>query len=69
MTPKGDLVTAPGTLYRNGPRCLLILIDLQRPGAEQRLHRELAAWRGFARSERLLDGYVALVVRPGGAVR
>ena len=54
-------------LYLNDPRCLLTIIDLRHPAAEQRLRRELAAWRGFARAEMLLDGRAVLVMRPGGA--
>ena len=50
-------------------QCLFTLFDLRRPGAERRLRRELAAWRGFARAERLLDGCVVLVILPGGAAR
>jgi hypothetical protein len=48
-------------------RCLLVLFDLRCPGAEQRLRRELAAWRGFAVTEKLHDHHAVLVVRPGGA--
>jgi hypothetical protein len=54
-------------LYLNNPRCLLTFFDLRCPDAEQRLHRELVAWRGFARPERLLDGRVVLVIKPGRA--
>jgi hypothetical protein len=56
-------------LYKEIARCLVFLFDLRRPGALQRLRRELSAWRGRARVEKPDDGYVALVVRPGGATR
>ena len=48
---------------------MVFLFDLQVPGAKHRLRWELAAWRGCAHAEKLDDGCVALVVRPGGAVR
>jgi hypothetical protein len=54
-------------LYLNNPKCLLTIFDLRCPDAEQRLHRELVAWRGFARAERLFDGRVVLVIQPSGA--
>jgi hypothetical protein len=57
------------SLYPDSPRCLLTLFDLRCPDAEQRLCRELVGWRGFARADRLIDGRVVLVVRPGGATR
>jgi hypothetical protein len=48
-------------------RYLITLCDLRRLGAEQRLRRELAAWRGFAHAESSLAGRVVLVIQPGGA--
>jgi hypothetical protein len=56
-------------VYKTKPECLIALIDLQYPGARERLRRELAAWRGFARAEMLTDGRAVLVVYPGGAAR
>jgi hypothetical protein len=56
-------------LYATDPRCLMFLFDLRRPGALQRLRRQLSAWHGCARAEWVADGCVVLVVRPGGAAR
>jgi hypothetical protein len=56
-------------LYLDDLRCLLTLFDLRHRDAEQRLHHELAAWRGCARKEILIDGRAVLVMRPGGAAR
>jgi hypothetical protein len=58
---------APQTLYPTESKCLITLFDLRCPGAKQRLRRELAGWRGFARAERLIGGRVVLVMRPGEA--
>jgi hypothetical protein len=58
---------APQRVYKVVRKCLIVLIDLRRPGAKQRLRRELVAWRGFARAERLFDGRIVLVIQPGGA--
>ena len=58
---------APQTSYPTEPDCLIALFDLRCPGAEQRLRRELAAWRGFARAERLFEDFAVLVILPGGA--
>jgi hypothetical protein len=55
------------SLYRTDPRCLLTLFDIRCADSEQRLRRELAGWRGFAHAEKLLEGYVVLVMQPGGA--
>jgi hypothetical protein len=60
---------APPILYKTEPECLIALFDLRCPGAEQRLRRELAAWRGFAHTEMLTDHRVALIMQPGGAAR
>ena len=54
-------------LYLHNPRCLRTHFDPRCPGTEQRLRRKLAAWRGFARAEMILDGRAALVMWPGGA--
>lgn len=51
------------------PRCLTVLFDLRHPGAEERLRRERAGWRGFAEMEWLGSGHAILVMRPGGALR
>lgn len=61
------MTLAPNQLYKTEPKCLIVLFDLRGPGAEQRMRRELAAWRGFARAEMLTDGRAALVMRPGAA--
>jgi hypothetical protein len=55
--------------YTKTPECLLILFDLQHPGAADRLRREEDAWCGFAHVERLTEGHSALIIRPGGATR
>jgi hypothetical protein len=60
---------APGTLYKTKPECPLTVFDLRRPGAKERLCRELVAWWGFARTEMLTDGRAVLVMRPGGGMR
>lgn len=56
-------------LYRNTPRCLLVLFDVKCREVEQRLYREIAGWGSFARIERLTSDRVVLVVQPGGAMR
>jgi hypothetical protein len=50
-------------------QCLIVLFELRCPEAEQRLRRELAGWGCFTRSEGLIDSFVELVIRPGGAAR
>jgi hypothetical protein len=57
----------PQTAYPTEPECLIVLVDLRGPDAKQRLGRQLDAWRGFARAERLSEDCVVLVIRPGGA--
>lgn len=70
MLKKGLRMTlAPEPLYKTEPECLIVLFDLRCPGVEERLRREMAAWRGRARKEMLADGRAALVMRPGGAAR
>jgi hypothetical protein len=56
------------SLYTTERKCLIALFDLRYPGAEQRLRRELAGWRGLAHVERLVAGSAVLVMRPGGAL-
>jgi hypothetical protein len=59
----------PESLYLNTPKCLVVLFDLRYPGAEERLQREQAAWRGFARAEVLTAGHSGLIIWPGAATR
>ena len=59
---------APQTLYPSDPRCLISLFDLRRLGAEERLRRGVAGWRGSADVEKFYPGWAALVIRPGGAL-
>ena len=68
-TDRSLSMTAPRTLYPTDPECRLTLFDLRCRDAERRLRRELAAWRGRARAEEMIDGRVVLVVRSGGATR
>jgi hypothetical protein len=56
-------------LYAETPECVIVLYDSRYPGAEERLQRELKAWCGSARVERLAEGHSALIIRPGGATR
>jgi hypothetical protein len=56
------------SLYTTEPNFLIAFFDLRYPGAEQRLRRELAGWRGLAHAERLVAGRAVLVMRPGGAL-
>jgi hypothetical protein len=58
----------PIPIAPKGEEYLIILFDLRRPGAEERLRRELASWGGFASAERLARDHIALVVRPGGVL-
>jgi hypothetical protein len=62
-----QVTLAPRPFYIETPKCLITLFDLRCPGAEERLHRERAAWRGFAYVERLTADCGVLIVQPGGA--
>ena len=67
---KEDLVTlAPRPLYPSTLECLIVIFDLEYPGAEDRLRREQDAWCGYASVEALVDGRTALIIRSGGAAR
>lgn len=57
------------SLYPSTSECLIVLFDLECPGAEDRLRREQDAWCGSASVERLVEGRSALIIRPGGAAR
>jgi hypothetical protein len=77
---KGGPATAPEDAERsfsgigatgnstNSEECTLALFVLRCASTKQRLHWELAGWRGFAHAERLVAGRVVLVMRPGGAL-
>jgi hypothetical protein len=54
-------------LYLNGLRCLITIFDLRYPGAEERLRREHAAWRGYSDIEPLTADSALLILWPGGA--
>jgi hypothetical protein len=54
-------------LFLNKSRCPIMLFDPRYSSIEQRLRRELAAWRGFAHAQSLLDGCGVLVFQPRGA--
>ena len=55
-------------LYRSRSECITVLFDVRKSASEERLHRQRAAWRGFADVERFYPGHAALVIRPGGAL-
>jgi len=61
--------SALSPFYTKPPKYLLVLFDLEYPGAEERLQREVAAWRDFACVERLAERCSVLIIRPGGATR
>ena len=63
------MTLAPRPLYPSTSECLIVLFDLECPGAKERLQREQDAWRGSASAEALVDGRTALIVRPGAAAR
>jgi hypothetical protein len=46
---------------------LIAICDVRKPGAAKRPRRDLRAWGKCACTEVLVDGRVALVIRPGGA--
>jgi hypothetical protein len=61
---------APPRVNPSDPRGLIVLFDLRRPGAGDRLRRVREGWPpGFAEVEWLDAGRAALVLRPGGALR
>ena len=53
----------------NDSAAIVVLFDLQCPGAAERLAREHAGWRGSANVEQFDAGHDVLVIRPGGALR
>ncbi len=60
---------APEEPYHAAPiECIITIYDL-RFVAEEQIHRERVAWRGYADIEPLDRHYLALIVRPGGALR
>jgi hypothetical protein len=54
--------------YKKTPECLVVLFDLQCPGAGERLQREQAGRHGSASVEELVEGR-SLIIRPAGATR
>jgi hypothetical protein len=61
---------APPQLHPSDPRCLIILFDLRRPGAKDRLGRVREGWHDDFAEVKWLDAWrAALVLRPGGALR
>jgi hypothetical protein len=55
--------------YTKTPECLIAIFDLTHPGAKERLHREVAAWHGYADVVNLTAEASVLVIRPGGATK
>jgi len=62
------MTAPPQRLYRNHPKCLVVVFDLREPGGPSELHKQRAAWAEYSDIEALDEHHFALLIRPGGAV-
>jgi hypothetical protein len=59
----------PKPLYPTDPKCFVVIFDLSEPDGAASLDRHRIALAGYTSAEALVEGRVALIVRPGWVSR